>query len=354
MTSQTPAGWYPDPGQVTDGPRTERWWDGGRWTDQTRPATTPPPFPPQTAVPVPAQQAQLPTAPGTIPAYPNYPGYPGQLPQKPRSRARIAIAVGVAVVVLAGIVGGVYALTSDDGGKSGKVAAESQQPTQPPGPGGGGPGGGSGEGGGSASPEAPQSPQAPLDEGYATDVMNGVALPVLDGWTGTDGAGVAGVQTGTYACPDDVKQSCVKGGASTSSSKTLKLDATTAEAAAKEDILKNAKASYGGKVYGGILQHDELLSEKVTVAGQKGYRVRWNVDTKSKIDAWVESVAFPSPSDPKTLVVVRIGVDIPTTAKEKAAGPDNTSIDKLVKGIKKADATGGFGDGSTSGDGENV
>ncbi|MFJ8826753.1 DUF2510 domain-containing protein [Streptomyces sp. NPDC102467] len=341
MTSQTPAAWYPDPGQVPDGPRTERWWDGSRWTDQTRPATTPPPFPPGAAAPGPAPLAQQPTAPGTIPAYSNYPAYPGQLPPKPRNRTRIAIAAGVAVVVLAGIVGGVFALTSDDGGKSGRVGAESRQPKEPQGP--GGPGGESGGGGGSRSPEAPGSPRAPLDEGFATDIVNGVALPVLDKWTGSDGAGGAGVQTGTYKCPDDVEQSCVKGGASVSSAKSLKLDGTTAETAAKEDILKNAKASYGGKVYGGIVQHDELLSEKVTVAGEQGYRVRWNVDTKSKIDAWVESVAFPSPTDPKTLVVVRIGVDIPRSSKEKAAGPDNTAIDKIVKGIKKASVTGGTG-----------
>ncbi|MFI7336573.1 DUF2510 domain-containing protein [Streptomyces sp. NPDC050085] len=347
MTSQTPAGWYPDPGQVPGGPRTERWWDGARWTDQTRPATTPPPLPPQPApqvAPGPAALAQQPTAPGTIPAYQNYPGFPGQLPPKPRSRARIAIAAAVTVAVLAGIAGGVYALTSDDGKGSGKVAADSQRPTEPGGPGGnegGGPGGGNGQGDGSPSPDG--SPQPPLDEGFATDVANGVALPILDGWTGGDGAGVAGIQTGPYKCPDDVEQTCVRGGASTSSAKALKLDATTAEAAAKEDILKNAQQSYGGKTYGGLLNHDELLSEKVTVAGQQGYRVRWNVDTKSNIDAWVESVAFPSPSNPKTLVVVRIGIDIPRTSKEKAAGPDNTAIDKIVKGIKKAEITGGSG-----------
>ncbi|MFJ9038431.1 DUF2510 domain-containing protein [Streptomyces sp. NPDC102406] len=330
MTSQTPAGWYPDPGQVPDGPRTERWWDGSRWTDQTRPATTPPP-----------QPAQQPTTSGTVPPYPAHPGYPGYptaLPPKPRNRARIAVAAGVAVVVLAGVAGGVYALTTDGGdGRSDTVGAESRRPEDRQ--------RSDGPGGGSASPEAPDSARPPLDEGFATDVVNGVALPVLDGWTGSDGAGIAGVQTGPYKCPDDVEQTCVKGGASTSSAKRLKLDATTAEAAAKEDILKNAKASYGGKVYGGILQHDELLSEKVTVAGQPGYRVRWNVDTKSRIDAWVESVVFPSPSDAKTLVVIRIGVDIPQTAKEKAAGPDNTAIDKLVKGVKKASVTGGSGNG---------
>ncbi|MER6130053.1 DUF2510 domain-containing protein, partial [Streptomyces sp. NPDC001795] len=38
MTQVTPPGWYPDPGQTSDGPATERWWDGKAWTDRTRPA----------------------------------------------------------------------------------------------------------------------------------------------------------------------------------------------------------------------------------------------------------------------------------------------------------------------------
>ncbi|MFE1953041.1 DUF2510 domain-containing protein [Streptomyces sp. NPDC059524] len=350
MTSQTPAGWYPDPGQVQGGPRTERWWDGGRWTDQTRPATTAPPLPPQPAGQAPAQPAQpaylaqQPTAPGTLPAYGHHPGYPGQLPPKPRSSARVVIAAVVAVVVLAGIGGGVYALTAgDDGSDSVAQSKESPEP-EPPGTDGGGSGGG---GGTSPSPDdGQQSPRAPLDKGFATDVANGVALPVLEGWTGADGAGIAGVSTGPYPCPDDTSKKCVRGGASTSSAKDLKLDAKTAEAAAKEDILKNAQASYGGKTYGGLLNHDELLSEKVTVAGQQGYRVRWNVDTKSSLDAWVESVAFPSPYDPKKLVVVRIGVDIPKTAKEKAEGPDDTAIDKIAKGIKEARVTSGDSGGA--------
>ncbi|MET9493826.1 DUF2510 domain-containing protein [Streptomyces sp. NPDC006552] len=352
MTSQTPEGWYPDPGQVPDGPRTERWWDGARWTDQTRPAATPPPLPPQPAAPpVTAHapypvspQAPQPPVPGAFPAYGNYPGYPGPLPPKPRNRGKIALAAGVAVVVLAGIGGGIYALTSDDGGGNSRAGSQSQRPEEPQRP--DGPGGSTGGGGGGASPEAPGSPQPPLDKGYATDILNGVALPVLDGWTGSDGAGGAGVQTGTYKCPDDVAQSCVKGGASVASAKSLKIGGQSPEAAAKEDIVANAKASYGGDVYGGIIQHDELLSQKVTVAGQQGYRIRWNVDTKSKVDAWVESVVFPSPSDAKTLLVVRIGVDIPRTKKEEAAGPDNTSIDKLVKGIKKSSVSGGGTGGS--------
>ncbi len=51
MTQVTPPGWYPDPGQTSDGPALERWWDGKAWTDQTRPvgsaaAWGPPAHPP--------------------------------------------------------------------------------------------------------------------------------------------------------------------------------------------------------------------------------------------------------------------------------------------------------------------
>jgi hypothetical protein len=364
MTSQTPAGWYPDPGQTPDGPRSERWWDGSRWTDQTRPASTAPPLPqgapaaPATP-PAPPAPAQQPTAPGTFPAYgnqpgyPGHPGYPGQLPPKPRSRARIAVAAGVAVVVLAGIVGGVYALTADDGkGGSDTVADESASPKRslpPKGPE-GGDGSDGGAGGGSEAPQDPESPRPPLDKGFATDVAFGIALPVLDGWTGVDGVGAAGATTGPYKCPDDTAKTCVKGGVSSASARSLKLTSKTAEAAAKEDIAKNAEASYGGKTYGGLVQHDQLVSKKVTVAGQQGYRVRWTVDTKSDLDAWVESVAFPSPRDPKTIIVLRIGVDVPKSAKDKAAGPDDAAIDKIVAGVKESKITSG----ATGGSGENV
>ncbi|MFC3978705.1 DUF2510 domain-containing protein [Streptosporangium jomthongense] len=97
MTTQTPAGWYPDP----YGSPLLRWWDGNQWTDATHPRDTSPqgqaaplaqptgqtgPFPqpthPQTgaaaqppAQPAP-QPAQSPAQPAGPPAGPPVPGGP--------------------------------------------------------------------------------------------------------------------------------------------------------------------------------------------------------------------------------------------------------------------------------------
>ncbi|WP_181019791.1 DUF2510 domain-containing protein [Nonomuraea typhae] len=49
MTSQTPAGWYPDP----YGSPQLRWWDGNQWTDATHAQEQAPPQPPQAPQPAP-------------------------------------------------------------------------------------------------------------------------------------------------------------------------------------------------------------------------------------------------------------------------------------------------------------
>ncbi|GAA3101909.1 DUF2510 domain-containing protein [Streptomyces rectiviolaceus] len=336
MTQVTPPGWYPDPGQTTDGPRTERWWDGNVWTDQVRAVgsatagwgdsapAAPPAYPPTAPTGVPTG-----AAPGAPLAYPSYPGQP----TTPRRGLRTGIAVGVALVVLAVIGGGVYFLTADDDGDS-ESAAKPPSSSAPSKPG---------------SPKDPQDPEQsqppggpsapPTEEGYATDMLSGISLPVPDGWTGATGQrGGASVSVDPYPCPGEASKTCSRGGAYSGPAEAFKVDAKTAEAAAKADIAVNAKESYGGKTYGKITSHKELESKAVTVAGQKGYLVRWKAVTEKSDDGYVQSLAFPSPSDKSALVIVRFGIDV----NDKS--PKVSVMDEITKGIKAA-AGGGGGNG---------
>ncbi|WP_416977322.1 DUF2510 domain-containing protein [Streptomyces sp. T028] len=339
MTQVTPPGWYPDPGQTSDGPATERWWDGKAWTDQTRPAGSAAAWGPP---------AQAPTD-GAYAAYPTYPAYPAP-PEGtgPRRGLRTGIAVAAAVAVLASIGVGVYALSKDDGGSGGGGTA--QGPGGQGGPGGnggtggqggpggsgGGPGGsgGSGDSGGSggASP-SPQESEAPrIESGSVTDVLNGISIPIPDGWYGQEGSsGAAVTSESTYKCPGDTSKSCTKGGVYSSPVELLGTKGDTAEEVAKADIAENAEQSYGGDTYGAITSHQVLASKAVTVAGQKGYLVRWKAVTSKGADGYVESLAFPAPADSKRLVVLRFGVD---------ADQSVTVIDTITKGIKVASGGG--------------
>jgi hypothetical protein len=336
MTQVTPPGWYPDPGQTDDSPATERWWDGKAWTDQTRTvesaATWGPPAHPPAAGP-----------------------YPALPPGSPRRGLRTGIAVAAAIAVLAGIGGGVYALTKDDGNSSNSANSQGpggqngqggpgggQSGTGAPGDGEGGSGGPGGVPGGSGgsggqTPAPGQSGQPQTEDGYATDAVSGISIPVPDGWTGASITVGAQVSTDdTYTCPDDSSQKCQRGGAYSAPAVAQGIKATTAEAAAKEDISNNATESYG-KGYGKITSHSQLASKAVTVAGEKGYLVRWKVVTSKGDDGYVESLVFPSPADTKSLVVVRFGVDISSKA------PKQSVIDDITKGIKVASGTGGDG-----------
>ncbi|MFJ2813047.1 DUF2510 domain-containing protein [Streptomyces sp. NPDC091279] len=347
MTQETPPGWYPDPGQTSEGPAAERWWDGKAWTEQTRPAGSAATWGPP---------AQAPTA-GAYPAegYPaaGYPAYPGTPPAPARRGLRTGIAVGAAVVVLACIGVGVYALT-DNGGSSG--SATSQGPGGQGGTGGGpggseggqggpfsGNGGGSGGGpggdggsGGGQSPDPGQSEAPKIESGSVTDSVSGISLPIPDDWYGQQmQVGAQVTANSSYKCPGDTSKSCTKGGAYSAPALALGTEGTTAEAVAKADIKANAEQSYGGKTYGAITSHDVLASKAVTVAGQKGYLVRWKAVTSKGSDGYVESLAFPSPANPQLMVVVRFGVDV----SEK-----QTVIDDITSGIKVSSGSGG-GDG---------
>ncbi|MEU5365362.1 DUF2510 domain-containing protein [Streptomyces sp. NPDC005925] len=322
MTQATPPGWYPDPGQTSDGPATERWWDGNAWTAQTRPAggagAWGPPGHPQTGGPLPAHP---------YPAHPGYPGYPVQ-PAGGRRGLRVWTAVGLAVVVLACIGAGVYVL-SDDGGTGGGTAA-SRGPDGGPSGGSGGPGGKGDGDGASPSPDGPGAPK--IESGSVPDGMNGISLPIPDGWYGQAlDVGASVTSEDSYKCPGDTSKTCTKGGAYSAPAVALGAKGGTAEEIAKADIAKNAEESYGGESYGAITSHDVLASRAVTVAGQKGYLVRWKAVTSKGSDGYVQSLAFPSPSTPGNIVVVRFGVDVSET---------QAVIDEITEGIEVSSGGG--------------
>ncbi|MGC0328498.1 hypothetical protein RKD23_001488 [Streptomyces sp. SAI-170] len=349
MTQVTPPGWYPDPGQKSDGPATERWWDGGAWTERIRPAGSAAPWGPPPAQPgyqgPPAQPgrpgfAAMPTQ-AAFPAYPGYPGQPGAAPAGQRRGLRTGIAVAVAAAVLASIGVGVYALTKDDGGSD---RAGTQQDRGAPDGRDGGQGGPFGDGGGSGGPspdpekspeESPGGGRAPEVEGGGTlqDSVNAISMPVPEGWSGqamTVGAQMTSETT--YKCPADPSQQCTKGGAYSAPAELLGTKGTTPEAVAKADIAANAKESYGGS-YGEITSHQVLASKAVTVAGQKGYVVRWKAITSKGSDGYVQSLVFPSPADKGRLVVVRFGLDVDQPL---------SILDDVTEGIE---ASSGGGDG---------
>jgi hypothetical protein len=165
-----------------------------------------------------------------------------------------------------------------------------------------------------------------------TDAVSGISLPIPKGWYGQEArVGAQVTSDDSYKCPGDTSSTCTKGGAYSAPALLLGTKGTTAEEIAKADIARNAEESYGGKSYGGITSHDVLDSKAVTVAGQKGYLVRWKAVTSKGADGIVESLAFPSPANAKQMVVVRFGVD---------ADQQETVLDDITKGIKVATGSG--------------
>ncbi|MFF7734236.1 MULTISPECIES: hypothetical protein [unclassified Streptomyces] len=165
-----------------------------------------------------------------------------------------------------------------------------------------------------------------------TDAVSGISLPIPKGWYGQQAnVGAHVTSDDSYKCPGDTSSTCTKGGAYSAPALALGTKGATAEEIAKADIAKNAEESYGGKSYGGITSHDVLESKAVTVAGQKGYLVRWKAVTSKGADGIVESLAFPSPANAKLMVVVRFGVD---------ADQKETVLDDITKGIKASTGSG--------------
>ncbi|WP_327191608.1 DUF2510 domain-containing protein [Streptomyces xinghaiensis] len=334
----TPPGWYPDPGHTGGGPALERWWDGSGWTDHTRQAQA---AAPAAAAPPGGFGGMAGFGPPEPPDLPPY-DIRDRPPSPGASRGtKLAVLVTAAVVLVAAIAGGIVLLDDGDGsgtasspgpGLSASPAPTTPSPSLPDG----------GDGSPEASPD--DSPDGggglPPESGdRAMDAVNGIYLPVPEGWEGRSGANGAGLTTGPYPCPGDKKLKCVRGGVNSQAAEGHK--ATTAKGVAEEDIAKNAEASYGkspssgSDAYGGITSRKEVKSEPVTVAGEQGHLVRWKLSTAEGAGGYVQSVAFPSPLDPEKFVVIRFGFD----AGEKA--PDLSEMDAITAGVEPLTAPGG-------------
>ncbi|MEV8328993.1 DUF2510 domain-containing protein [Kitasatospora sp. NPDC056731] len=378
MSEQIPAGWYPDPKDTGGDPRPQRWWDGRGWTASTRPAPSdaPEPVPPATGAPGPVP-ADEPTVlqgevldSGPTVRYPEPPpfgtayGSEAPPPRKPRRRpSPMMIAATVAALLGLGTGSGITFLAMD--GQSDNRPQRSARQAVPngengpwngfPGLGGNGNGGsgnggngnggsgngnngnggnnngGSGDGsngtggnggpggnGGSGGNGNGGSGKARPGAGNAIDLVNGLTLPVPSGWQGGyTNDGYASVVVGSYQCPDG-NGLCSLGGVTTG---RIDGGGTDAQAAAKADIDKAAKDSYGA-----ITGHQELKSEAVKVNGQDGYLVRWKVDAPKGNNGYVQTVVFPS-TDGKSLISVHFGFDIADKA------PDLGLMDTIVNGI---------------------
>lgn len=316
MTQVTPPGWYPDPGHTGEGPQAERWWDGATWTEHTR----------ATGAPAsgfgPAPYGQF----GTQTPY----GAPGPFgsPQPAKRRGPWPVGIAIGVVLLAVIGAGVFALARDDGdGGKKDVPAAAPSPDRSRAPQREEP-----------SPGPSQDPQRgpQVEDGYVTDAVSGIKIPVPEGWDGATGEAGASVTTGEYACPGAPDSSCVHSGVFSAPAAALKISGEDPEAAAKADIKPNAEAAYGGGSYGTVSSHEEVASKAVTVAGQKGYLVRWKLVTSKGPDGYAQSVAFRSPTTGK-LVMLRYGLDI------GSGSPSQQVVDKITAGITAAAAGSGNG-----------
>ncbi|MFD7444997.1 DUF2510 domain-containing protein [Streptomyces sp. NPDC059909] len=299
MSMTTPPGWYPDPGI----PATERWWDGTAWTGHTRPVAAP--------------TAALVPGPG---------GGPGAGGQGVGRGGIVALVLAGAVLVGA-IVTGAVVLGRDDEG-----TAPRSRSTSTPLP--------------SASPDAKNTtPAAPADDpALLVDQLNGITLPVPDGWEKPESTlddAPTMVTEVAYRCPGDTGQFCHHG--TVSSRTATRTDVTSPEKLAAQDISVAADRAYGedalgNRIHGGIKSHEQLASKSVVVAGRTGHLVRWRVTTGTGPGGCVQSLVFPSAVGSESLIIVRLAFD---------AGPDGpplADMDRIVEGIRPiGDVSGGVG-----------
>lgn len=317
-----PPGWYRDPKH----PHLERWWDGTAWTEHRREPALPGPPVPQGP---PAPQGP-PMPPG--PPVPPGPTVPGRPPGGEASgRAKVIALTTAGVVLLAAILTGALVLRDDgEGARADPVPVESITPTFAP----------TSE---SPTPTATGSEPSADDPAVVEDQLNGITLPLLDGWVRPQYVvedDVLMTTDGTYDCPGAPGQ-CRHG--LVISRTVTDNDETSPEALAKADISDAADDAYdrnlvGRKPFGGVESHQVVKSGPVAVAGRAGYFVRWRVKTAKGPGGYVQSLAFQSSVGTESPVIVRYVFD----AGED--GPPLTDMDRITEGIRSTgDADGGDG-----------
>ncbi|MFB7916901.1 DUF2510 domain-containing protein [Streptomyces sp. NPDC056061] len=303
MSNTTPPGWYPDAAT----PSTERWWDGAAWTAHTRPSPAADGFGP----PVPMPSAA--TGDGRTGA-----------------ATRTIALVTAGLVVIGAAVTGAVLLNRDDG--TTPPVAVSGTPVPLPTT-------------GTDTPAPSPTPTADTP-GVLVDQLNGITLPVPDGWERPEHLSDSVLTMRTvesYACPGDSSHSCYHG---TITTRTVGDTAVASvRKIAEQDIAAAADDAYeknpaGDRIHGGITSHRQLAAEPVSVAGRAGYRVRWQVTTGKGPGGYVQTLVFPSTVGSESPVVVRFALD---------AGPDGPPLslmDTVTAGIRPmddSDTSGGVG-----------
>lgn len=306
-----PPGWYRDP----SAPSAERWWDGTAWTGHRRTPGAPPlpPAGPGTAAPVPAPAAG---------------GGPG--------RAKGIVLVAAGAVLVASVVTGAVALNGGDGGAArGPAVPATTAGTAPA--------------SGTTAPPSSGPSAGASGTPVVVDDLNGITLPVLDGWEEPRNVSeddVVLTTPGTYDCPGDPGL-CRHG--KVFSRTVTGDDETDPRALAEADIEEAADRAYdrdalGLRPYGGIESHALVGRGQVAVAGRAGYFVRWRVTTAAGPGGYVQSLAFPSGTGSQAPVVVRFVLDA------GPGGPPLADMDRITEGIRPVgDADTGGGVGSSVG-----